>query len=234
MSEVLEAAWWGEASRRAGRVTRPVATMVGRAAPSPPHVCLSVLALPRGALPCCLSACAAHRPNRASPCAERAVAAVRALHNRKIAFGRVLLAPPSLFAKAARLAGSMRRAVGTSAGCGSRRRCARGPRDLSALVCAIRLACAAGRLVGIPPVAPRERNRGVLRIQASSRAPVRIRAASPLARWRHMPAVTAQALPLAPTHEPHARDAHSWRTGGSRPVATVAAVAGRPPYHGAP
>ena len=184
----------------------------------------------------CLSACAAHRPNRASPCAERADAAVRALHNRKIAFGRVLLAPPSLFAKAARLAGSMRRAVGTSAGCGSRRRCARGPRDTSALVCAIRLACAAGRLVGIPPVAPRERNRGVLRIQASSRAPVRVRAASPLARRRQMSVVTAQALPLAPTREPHARDAPIWRTGGSRHRVTAweGRAPSRPPYRGIP
>ena len=37
------------------------------------------------------------------------------LDNRKIAFGCVRLAPPSLCAKAARLAGAMRRAVGTGA-----------------------------------------------------------------------------------------------------------------------
>ena len=137
MSEVLEAAWWGEASRRAGRVAPR--RDHGRAGCPQPAACLPFRAcLSAWCLAVrCLSACAAHRPNRASPCAARADAAVRALHNRKIAFGRVLLAPPSLFAKAARLAGSMRRAVGTSAGCGSRRRCARGPRDSSALVCAI-------------------------------------------------------------------------------------------------
>ena len=41
-------------------------------------------------------------------------------------------------------------------------------------------------LVGIPPCAIHRRFGGVLRIQPSSRAPVRIRAASPLARCRHM------------------------------------------------
>ena len=90
------------------------------------------------------------------------------LDNRKIAFGCVRLAPPPLCAKAARLAGAMRRAVGTGALAALGRLATPPPRIPLSPRCAIhprmRLAWL-GRDTSLRPATP---PRGVLRIPAQN------------------------------------------------------------------
>jgi len=112
--------WWGEASRRA-------------AIP-----CRAVCAPPCRALPC--AAChrvADNAPTSLSLAHSRVSRCARPLDNRKIAFGSGRLAIRASASRPLGWAGALSATVGTSAVCGSRRRSARGPRDSSALVCAI-------------------------------------------------------------------------------------------------
>ena len=93
------------------------------------------------------------------------------LDNRKIAFGCVRLAPPPLCAKAARLSGAMRRAVGTgalAALCGSplRHRGFRFSRDAQSIrECALHGLVDRARPLSLRPATP---PRGVLRIPAQN------------------------------------------------------------------
>ena len=194
-------------------------------------VCLSVLAFPRGALP--RGAC--QRARRIDPPVLPLAQSAPARPSAPSTIGRLRSG-----ASCARRHRSAQRPLGWRGRCAARlarlRAAVPGGAALAARATrppwsarSIRRHGVAG-LVGIPPCASPRRFGGVLRIQASSRAPVRVRAASPLARWRHMPAVTAQALPLAPTREPRKSDAHGWHLGRSRPVATRARRPAEPWY----
>ena len=115
-----------------GRARRPAEPqVVGRGVPPS-----------RLAVPCARLCAACHRvadnaPTSLSLAHRHVSRCARPLDNRKIAFGSGRLAIRASASRPLGWAGALSATVGTSAACGSRRLSARGPRDSSALVCAI-------------------------------------------------------------------------------------------------
>ena len=123
----------------------------------------------------------------------------RPLDNRKIAFGSGRLAIRASASRPLGWAGALSATVGTSASCGSRRRSARGPRDSSALVCAIH---------------PRLRLRGAWSEYLPSRRASAIAASCASRRLRLLrlvPPPPRLASRQASTRAPIERKAHGWR-----------------------